>query len=143
MEKDEGKPAETEPKLPRASVEKIIAETLSAPMLCTREVKDALLLGCIEFVHVIATESNRICEKEQKKTVTHEHIYSALKELGYGEYIEECQTNYKEYQEQAKLRPSRQDKFKESGLTQDELEKEQEELFRRAKLMVENQEKGE
>lgn len=141
MEKDEGRAFEPEPKLPRASVEKIIAETLTSPLTCSREIKHYLLNICAEFVHIIATEANSICEKEQKKTVTHEHVYIALRNLGYGTYIEECHDAYRDYIEQTKLRPSRQNKLKESGLTQDELEKEQEELFRKAKIIALNEKK--
>ncbi|KAI5185653.1 down-regulator of transcription 1 [Nematocida homosporus] len=138
MDKDEGRGTEPEPKLPKASVDKVVSETLTHPITCSREVKHILLSSCAEFVHIIATEANDACEKEQKKTVTHEHVYTALRNLGYASYIEECNEAYKEYQEQTKLRPSKQNKFKESGLTQDELEKEQEELFRKAKLMALN-----
>ncbi|KAI5190236.1 down-regulator of transcription 1 [Nematocida minor] len=136
----EGRTLEPEPKIPRASVEKIISETLEAPLTCSREVKQLLLDGCAEFVHIIATEANDVCEKEQKKTLTHEHVYRALKQLGFEEYIDRCHDSYKDHIEQAKLRPSRQNKLKDSGLTQDELEKEQEELFRKAKMYALSQE---
>ncbi|KAI5180876.1 down-regulator of transcription 1 [Nematocida sp. AWRm80] len=135
----EGRGLEPEPKLPRASVDKIISNVLENRMVCSREVKHLLLNACAEFVHILATESNEICEKEQRKTVTHEHVYTALSNLGYKSYIPECTEEYKEYQEQSKLRPSKQNKFKESGLTQDELEREQEELFRKAKLIAFNE----
>ncbi|OAG31764.1 hypothetical protein NEDG_00239 [Nematocida displodere] len=141
MEKDEGRTIEPEPKLPRASVDKVISEALSPPLTCSREVKHFLLGCCAEFVHVIATEANNACEREQKKTVTHEHVYTALTTLGFSSYIDECHIAYREYVEQTKLRPSKQNKFKESGLTQEELEKEQEELFRKAKLMAESEER--
>lgn len=136
MDRDEGRTAEPEPKLPRASVDKVIAETLSPALSCSREVKHILLSACAEFVHLVSGEANKACEQEQKKTVTHDHVYTALTRLGFNEYVKDCNLAYKEHIEQAKLRPSRQNKFKESGLTQDELEREQEELFRKAKLMV-------
>lgn len=139
----EGRALEPEPKIPRASVEKIISETLAAPLVCSREVKQILLNSCAEFVHIIATEANDACEKEQKKTLTHEHVYKALKNLGFEEYISKCNDSYKDHIEQAKLRPSRQNKLKDSGLTQDELEREQEELFRKAKMYAFNEERKE
>lgn len=136
----EGRALEPEPKIPRASVEKIITETVKPPLTCSREVKQILLESCAEFVHIIATEANEVCEKEQKKTLTHEHVYRALKQLGFEEYIDKCHSSYKDHVEQAKLRPSRQNKLKDSGLTQDELEREQEELFRKAKMYALNEE---
>ena len=32
-----------------------------------------------EFIHLISSEANEICEKESKKTIAPEHIISALK----------------------------------------------------------------
>lgn len=134
--KDEMRSMEPEPKLPRASIEKIISETLSPGITCSKEVKQILLNSCVEFVHILATEANEICEREQKKTVTHEHIYLALQVLGYGSYVEECAGAYKDHAEQTKLRPSKQNKFKDSGLSRDELERQQEELFKSARLAL-------
>lgn len=139
MEKEEGRAFEPEPKLPRASVEKIVSEIVISPLTCSREAKHYLLNMCVEFVHIIATEANGVCEQEQKKTVTHEHVYTALRNLGYGTYVEECHNAYRDHIEQTKMRPSRQNKFKDSGLTQDQLEKEQEELFRKAKIIALNE----
>ncbi|KAH9385498.1 down-regulator of transcription 1 [Nematocida major] len=139
----EGRALEPEPKIPRASIDKIISETLESPLICSREVKQVLLNCCAEFVHIIATEANEVCEKEQKKTLTHEHVYRALRHLGFEEYIDQCNESYKDHIEQSKLRPSRQNKLKDSGLTQDELEREQEELFRKAKMYALNEDKKE
>ncbi|KAI5170656.1 down-regulator of transcription 1 [Nematocida sp. LUAm3] len=141
MEKHEGKSLEAEPKLPRASVDKIVEDTLTAPLTCSRDVKYVLLDGCAKLIHIISAEANRACEREQKKTVTHEHVYVALRQIGLSHYIEECHNAYKEHVEQSKLRPSKQNKLKESGLTEDELEREQEELFRKAKLLSLTEEK--
>jgi histone H3/H4 len=33
----------------------------------------------LEFIHMISTEANEICEKEAKKTISPEHIVGALK----------------------------------------------------------------
>jgi len=32
----------------------------------------------IEFIHLIASEANEICEKEAKKTIAAEHVITAL-----------------------------------------------------------------
>lgn len=34
---------------------------------------------CPEFIHLISSEANEICEQESKKTIAPEHIISALK----------------------------------------------------------------
>jgi histone H3/H4 len=33
----------------------------------------------LEFIHLIASEANEICEKEAKKTIAPEHVLAALK----------------------------------------------------------------
>ena len=36
---------------------------------------------CEEFIHLISSEANEICEQESKKTIAPEHIITALKVL--------------------------------------------------------------
>ena len=42
-----------------------------------------ILTSCsaIEFIHLLSSEANEICEKESKKTIAPEHIISALQVL--------------------------------------------------------------
>jgi hypothetical protein len=35
----------------------------------------------VEFIHLLSSEANEICEKESKKTIAPEHIISALEVL--------------------------------------------------------------
>lgn len=58
----------------------------------------------IEFIHLIASEANDICDKEAKKTIAGEHIVSALRELGFEEYIEDVEEVYKEHRQQQKVK---------------------------------------
>lgn len=37
------------------------------------------LLRRLEFIHLISSESNDVCEKESKKTISPEHVITALK----------------------------------------------------------------
>jgi len=36
-----------------------------------------------EFIHLIASEANEICEKEAKKTIAAEHVITALQVRNY------------------------------------------------------------
>jgi len=36
------------------------------------------MLSFLEFIHLIASEANEICEKDTKKTIAGEHVVSAL-----------------------------------------------------------------
>ena len=57
----------------------------------------------VEFIHLIASESNDIADRETKKTIAGEHIVSALKELGFDEYVDDVEDVYKEHRQQQKV----------------------------------------
>ncbi|KAG8690616.1 negative cofactor 2 transcription regulator complex subunit ncb2 [Ceratobasidium sp. 394] len=65
--------------LPKATVQKLIAEILPKDILSSKESRDLIIECCVEFIHMISTEANEICEKEAKKTISPEHIVGALK----------------------------------------------------------------
>jgi len=38
----------------------------------------------IEFVQLVSSHANELCEKENKKVISPEHILQSLEELGFG-----------------------------------------------------------
>lgn len=75
---------------------KLIQEMLPPDIACARETRDLLLSCCVgaspaavtrpraltrftEFIHLVSSEANEICEKDSRKTITAEHILGALK----------------------------------------------------------------
>ena len=52
-------------------------------MRLSAETREFLAQCCTEFVQLLSSESNEVCEKEQKKTITAEHVLRALRELGF------------------------------------------------------------
>lgn len=73
-------------------------ELLPKDIVCAKETRDLVIECCVgeqksnrliavsflisirlEFIHLISSEANDICEKESKKTIAPEHIISALK----------------------------------------------------------------
>lgn len=61
-----------------ATVGKIIHEMLPLDISCSKETRDLLVDCCVEFIHLISSEANELCEKENKKTISPEHIVQAL-----------------------------------------------------------------
>lgn len=78
-----------------ATVDRIITETLPSELACSKEVRETLMECCLgkerlgfssslsfifttEFIHLLASEANDVCEKENRKTIGAEHILSAL-----------------------------------------------------------------
>ncbi|CCM03403.1 uncharacterized protein FIBRA_05534 [Fibroporia radiculosa] len=115
--------------LPKATVAKMITELLPNDVTCSKETRDLVIECCVEFIHLISSEANEICEKESKKTIAPEHIISALKHLGFESFTSEVEDVLKDHKQQQKDREKKVSKFEQSGLTEEELLKQQEELF--------------
>ncbi|KAG9323557.1 hypothetical protein KVV02_003081 [Mortierella alpina] len=64
----------------RATVQKLINEMMPDDIACAKDTRDLLIECCVEFIHLLASEANEICEKETKKTIAAEHVISALKD---------------------------------------------------------------
>lgn len=74
-------------------------------MAFTREARDVLIECCVEFLTLISSEANEIAEKECKKTIATEHIETALRDLGFPEYVEQVLSVAEEHKEQLKVFP--------------------------------------
>ncbi|KAJ4472268.1 histone-fold-containing protein [Lentinula aciculospora] len=115
--------------LPKATVAKMITELLPKDIVCAKETRDLVIECCVEFIHLISSEANDICEKESKKTIAPEHIISALKALGFDQFTSEVEDVLKDHKQQQKDREKKVSKFEQSGKTEEELFAEQEKLF--------------
>jgi len=122
--------------LPKATVYKLIQELLPGELTCSKETRDLIIECCVEFIHLISSEANEICEKESRKTISPEHVVGALKELGFEAYISEVEEVLKDHKQQQKLREKKVSKLDQSGLTEEELLAQQEALFAEARLRV-------
>ncbi|KAG8218407.1 TATA binding protein-associated phosphoprotein [Butyriboletus roseoflavus] len=105
------------------------AELLPNEVTCAKETRDLVIECCVEFIHLISSEANEICEQESKKTIAPEHIIGALKRLGFDSFTSEVEDVLKDHKQQQKDREKKADKIKDSGLTPEELQAKQEELF--------------
>ncbi|KAI9875282.1 MAG: hypothetical protein M1830_008660 [Pleopsidium flavum] len=117
-----------------ATVQKIITEILpsSSGLTFAKDARDLLIECCVEFITLISSEANDIAEKEAKKTIACDHVEKALRELGFDEYVQEVLDVASEHKEQLKTREKKQSKLEQSGLSEEELLKQQQELFRSA-----------
>ncbi|TFK43158.1 histone-fold-containing protein [Crucibulum laeve] len=122
-------PTDEDLSLPKATVAKMIAELLPSDIVCAKETRDLVIECCVEFIHLISSEANEICEQESKKTIAPEHIIGALKRLGFDSFTSEVEDVLKDHKQQQKDREKKVSKFEQSGLTEEELLAKQEELF--------------
>ncbi|CAI8596949.1 unnamed protein product [Vicia faba] len=80
--------------LPKATMTKIIKEMLPPDVRVARDTQDLLIECCVEF---ISSESNEVCNREERRTIAPEHVLKALGVLGFGEYIEEVYAAYEQH----------------------------------------------
>jgi len=111
--------------LPKATIQKLIQEYLPKDLSCAKETRDLLTDCCVEFVHLVSSEANEACEKDSKKTIAPDHVVKALNDLGFGKYTQE------------KERERKASRFELSGLSEEELQRQQEELFAASKARFE------
>lgn len=117
--------------LPKATVQKIVSEILppSSGVNFSKEARDLLIECCVEFITLVSSEANEISEKEAKKTIACDHITKALEQLGFGEYVQQVIDAAQEHKEVQKGREKKANKFEQSGMSLEELERLQQEQF--------------
>ncbi|KAF7112462.1 hypothetical protein RHSIM_RhsimUnG0225600 [Rhododendron simsii] len=89
--------AKEDASLPKATMTKIIKEMLPPDVRVARDAQDLLIECCVEFINLISSESNEVCNREEKRTIAPEHVLKALEVLGFGEYIEEVYAAYEQH----------------------------------------------
>ncbi|KAK3811329.1 MAG: histone-fold-containing protein [Benniella sp.] len=121
--------------LPKATVQKLINEMMPDDIACAKDTRDLLIECCVEFIHLLASEANEICEKEMKKTIAAEHVIAALKALGFEGYIPEVEVVLQDHKTQQKVKDKdrKSGRLEHSGRTEEELLMEQTRLFAAAK----------
>ena len=86
-----------------ATVFKLINEMMPSDVQCAKETRDLLIECCVEFIHLIASEANDLCEKDAKKTIAAEHVVGALRALGFEAFVREVEGVLKEHKTAAKV----------------------------------------
>lgn len=122
--------------LPKATVNKFandVASTLDVRL--TMDTRELIADCCSEFVQLLSSEANDICEKDQKKTITPEHLLRALQQLGFERYFREVAEDYQKTK--AEDRGGKRDKArkdrKKGNVPTEELLALQEALFAKAR----------
>jgi len=92
----------------------------------------------LQFIHLISSEANEICEQESKKTIAPEHIIGALKRLGFDSFTTEVEDVLKDHKQQQKDREKKVSKLEQSGMTEEELLEAQQKLFAQSRAIFES-----
>ncbi len=59
--------------IPRAAMNKMIKE-LCPNIRVSNDAREMVLNCCTEFIHLLSSEANEICNNQQKKTISPEHV---------------------------------------------------------------------
>uniref|UniRef100_A0A8C5WSW9 Protein Dr1 n=1 Tax=Laticauda laticaudata TaxID=8630 RepID=A0A8C5WSW9_LATLA len=114
--------------IPRAAINKMIKETLPSVRVAN-DARELVVNCCTEFIHLISSEANEICNKSEKKTISPEHVIQALESLGFGSYISEVKEVLQECKTVALKRRKANSRLENSGIPEEELLRQQQELF--------------
>jgi len=123
-----------EPSIPRTALNKLIKDSARG-IRVANEARDLIHTCCLEFVKNIAKEANKICVTEQKKTINQDHTLNAMEVLGFGRQYQECASSVlDECKEAAQRKLKRLNcRLEKCGVPFEELEKQQAELFEKAR----------
>ena len=97
------------------------------------DARDLITNCCTEFIRLIATEANVICEHDQKKTISPDHVLSAMDKVGFAEYRQEAVAVLRDCKEVAAKRRKGSMRLENLGISEEELLRQQQELFARAR----------
>lgn len=133
--------------LPKATISKLIMDQLQErndknyTFSCPKETKDLISECSVEFIQMISSESNDICERMGKKTISPEHVIEALKNLGYEEMMDEVRKSMDDavLMAKEKFKSKAKNNLDNTGFTAEELEEQQEILFAAARLKYQQQ----
>ncbi|NXA34159.1 NC2B protein, partial [Eudromia elegans] len=112
--------------IPRAAINKMIKETLPNVRVAN-DARELVVNCCTEFIHLISSEANEICNKSEKKTISPEHVIQGS--LGFGSYISEVKEVLQECKTVALKRRKANSRLENLGIPEEELLRQQQELF--------------
>jgi histone H3/H4 len=121
-----------ESELPRATVDKLILELTPEDYTISKETRNLMREVAHTFIHLMAIESNKLCDVEKKKIIGLSHVYKSFEKYKFGGFVAECEIAAKNYEDYSKHKPSKQNKLNKSGKSLEELQALQMSLFKEA-----------
>jgi histone H3/H4 len=97
------------------------------------ESRELILNCCTEFIHLLSSESNEVCNQRNKKTIIAEHVLEALDRLGFKDYKQDAEAVLNDCKQVAAKRRRQSTRLENLGIPEEELLRQQQELFARAR----------
>ncbi|KAF7638836.1 CBFD_NFYB_HMF domain-containing protein [Meloidogyne graminicola] len=120
--------------LPQKGLNMIIKDALP-DMRIANETREVLNQCCVEFIKLISKEAQTISSKDQRKTIYHDHVQKALKNLGFPrEYIDAANSVLGECKIAAEKRLKRKNsRLDKCGIPEEQLWQMQQRLIEQAR----------
>ncbi|KAG9508731.1 Protein Dr1 [Fragariocoptes setiger] len=115
--------------IPRASINKFMKEVIP-DVRVSNETREVILQCCNEFIHIVTRQANSICDEQQKKTLSSEHVLSVFDQFGWSEYKAAAELVENDCKEKKRRQST---KLEHSGIPEEVLLKQQQELINQAK----------
>jgi hypothetical protein len=100
------------------------------------ESRELILNFCTEFIHLISSEANEICNQKNKKTISAEHVLEALNKLGFSDFTKDAVNVLNDCKLAAAKRRRQSTRLENLGISEEELYEQQQELIRQARLKM-------
>lgn len=97
------------------------------------ESRELILNCCTEFIHLISSEANEVCNALNKKTINAEHVLEALDRLGFKDYKQDAEAVLNDCKAVAAKRRRQSTRLENLGIPEEELLRQQQELFAKAR----------
>lgn len=97
------------------------------------ESRELILNCCTEFIHLISSEANEICNQKNKKTISADHILDALDKLGFNDFKRDAVNVLNDCKQAAAKRRRQSTRLENLGISEEELLRQQQELFAQAR----------
>lgn len=97
------------------------------------ESRELILNCCTEFIHLISSEANDVCNLRNKKTINAEHVLEALDRLGFKDYKQDAEAVLNDCKAVAAKRRRQSTRLENLGIPEEELLRQQLELFAKAR----------
>lgn len=85
------------------------------------ESRELILNCCTEFIHLISSEANEICNQKNKKTISAEHVLDALDKLGFNDFKRDALNVLNDCKQAAAKRRRQSTRLENLGIAEEEL----------------------
>ncbi|KAF5829419.1 histone-fold-containing protein [Dunaliella salina] len=112
--------------LPKATISKLIKDTLSGrDMRMAGDTTEMIVDCCTEFIQLVSSEANEVSTREKKQTIGPEHVLKALKELDFEEFVGDVQSAWDQFKEESKVGHANRANLRRTGADREGLTAEQ------------------